>query len=153
MRHLRRDVGGHLNFVRFEVRGNPVTQGSMKAFVPRGARFPVVTHSNPKTTEWRNLIALEARKVAPPNPWRGPVLLDVTFRLQRPKSHYGAKNVKPSAPSLPAGRPDCDKLLRGLGDALSGVIYADDAQLVEISVRKEYGPAGAVIELRHLETP
>lgn len=134
----------------FEVRGVCQTQGSMRAFVPRGWGRAVVTHNNPKTREWRQLVALEARRVAPASPWTGPLVMVVTFRLQRPKAHYGKCGVKSSAPIYPTGKPDTSKLLRALEDALTGVIYRDDCQLVQISVRKEYGPAGALVHVRQL---
>jgi len=123
----------------------------MRAFMPKGARFPVVTHSNPKTMEWRNLVALEARRVAPSEPWPGPVALEIVFGLQRPKGHYRKDgSVKPAAPLYPSGKPDTSKLVRALEDALTGVLIRDDAQVVELVARKKYGLAGAEVELRQL---
>ena len=36
-------------------------------------------------------------------------------------------------------RPDLSKLIRATEDALTGIIYADDAQIVDIHAKKEYG--------------
>lgn len=36
-------------------------------------------------------------------------------------------------------KPDLDKLLRALKDSLTGVVYKDDAQVTEVSMKKEYG--------------
>ena len=69
---------------------------------------------------WREAVAYEALS-ARPRGWRplvGPVKVEVEFRLHRPK--------RPQYP-LPAakGRNDLDKLLRAIGDALTGVAYED----------------------------
>jgi len=39
----------------------------------------------------------------------------------------------------PVVKPDVDKLARALLDALTGVAYGDDAQVVEMHVCKTYG--------------
>lgn len=141
--------------VCFSVQGLPRTQGSMRAFVPKGRSWPVVVHEKGRELEsWRSLVAGEARRVAPSEPWAGPVSLDVVFLLPRPGGHYGsgrnAERLRPAAPLLPACKPDLDKLLRGIGDALRGVLYRDDAQLVDVRARKVYGVPGAAIEVRRL---
>jgi Holliday junction resolvase RusA-like endonuclease len=41
---------------------------------------------------------------------------------------------------LPTVRPDADKLLRAILDALTGVGYADDSQVVQAAIMKAYGP-------------
>ena len=63
--------------------------------------------------------------------FRGPVAVDVTFTLLRPKS---AK-----AGARPAGRPDIDKLVRSTFDALttSGV-WEDDGRVVSLIAEKVY---------------
>jgi len=42
-----------MKVLTFFVPGIPAPQGSMRAFMPKGARFPVVTADNPKTTRKR----------------------------------------------------------------------------------------------------
>ena len=46
-------------------------------------------------------------------------------------------------------RPDTSKLVRGAEDALNGVIWKDDAQVITIIATKAYcdGPGGAVITI------
>jgi crossover junction endodeoxyribonuclease RusA len=36
-------------------------------------------------------------------------------------------------------KPDLDKVIRATCDALTGILYADDAQIVDTSARKHYG--------------
>lgn len=64
------------------------------------------------------------------HPMVGPVEVKATFYLERPKT------VKRDSPSV---RPDVDKLLRALLDALtqSGVI-GDDAQVCRVYADKTY---------------
>ncbi len=47
--------------------------------------------------------------------------------------------VKASAPKLPTTAPDLDKLCRSIGDALAGICYLNDSQIVDLHVSKFYG--------------
>jgi Holliday junction resolvase RusA-like endonuclease len=53
------------------------------------------------------------------------------FRVPRPKS-------APKRVLWPATRPDLDKLCRHAADALSGLIYTDDARVVELIASKTF---------------
>lgn len=74
----------------------------------------------------------------------GPLRLALTFFRPRPKGHYGtgrnAGVLKDSAPDFPTTKPDGLKLARSVEDALTGVVYLDDALIVEGVQRKRYGP-------------
>jgi len=73
----------------------------------------------------------------------GPVALWVCFHMPRPKSHFNGKGeIKKSAPLHCPKRPDTTKLVRALEDALKGVVWHDDAQVVQISAGKFYTRAG-----------
>ncbi len=84
--------------------------------------------------------------------------VSMTFYAARPKSHYGtgrnAAKLKDSAPPFPAGRPDALKLARGTEDALTGVVWRDDAQVVDLDVHKRYGtPERCEIVVRYCPAP
>jgi Holliday junction resolvase RusA-like endonuclease len=64
------------------------------------------------------------------DPFMRPVELIVTFYLPRPK--------KPKF-FFPAVKPDLDKLVRAVSDALSGVVYRDDSLVCSLTASKEYG--------------
>lgn len=102
----------------FFVEGEPIPQGSMKAFV-RGRRAVLVS-DNPRLKEWRATIAANA----PALMLEGAVRLDVGFVMPKPKS---VKRL------LPHVRPDLDKLIRALLDGLTGKCFKDDSQVVFIS--------------------
>lgn len=123
--------------ITFTVEGIAQPQGSARAFMPKGrGRFPVVTSDNPKLKGWRREVAKVAQRVYRGPALEGPMEVSVTFFLPAPKS---MKRMKPHTT-----RPDCDKLARAIGDALAGVIYRDDAQIIDWHPRKYYADAGTL---------
>jgi len=67
------------------------------------------------------------------------VVVTIVFKMPRPKGHYGARGLRPSAPRLPAVKPDLDKLVRAVLDGITegGAIH-DDAQVCAIAASKTY---------------
>lgn len=130
--------------ISFVVTGHPEPAGSKRAFVnPRTGRAQVVD-ANRKAAPWKQQVAGVVASLTDGVQFTGPVRLDVTFVLARPKGHFGtgrnAGKLKRSAPAFPATRPDTTKLLRGVEDALTDAgLWRDDAQVVEQTARKEYG--------------
>jgi Holliday junction resolvase RusA-like endonuclease len=117
--------------IEFVVRGVAIPKGSTKAFMRPGLRFPVVTADNTKTKPWQEQVRMMAQEEAPRLLWLGAVRLEVGFFLPRPKS-------LPKKVLRHVRKPDLDKLLRAIKDALKGVIYRDDAQVVSVVTSKEY---------------
>ena len=97
------------------------------------------------------LVAKQAMQHDPP--WRGPVRVGLEFQFPRPKNHYrGGKpspdRLRKDAPHLVAKRPDLDKLCRAVLDALTGVVWVDDAQVVRLQAIKYFDdPHGVLIVL------
>ena len=97
--------------------------------------------------------ALVARTQASERIVRGaPVGVSAIFYQPRLRGHYGtgrnAHVLKIGAPAFPARKPDVDKFLRRILDALTGVIYEDDGQVVEVHGAKRWGdPARAEIRV------
>ena len=133
--------------IEFRVNGIPAPQGS-KRHVGNG----IMVESSKAVGPWREAVRAECQRAieAGGTPvMDGPVGLTVRFFLPRPKGHFGTgRNVdrlRPSAPDWPAGKPDADKLLRAVLDALTaGGAWRDDAQVVLIDCGKHYvaGPLG-----------
>jgi Holliday junction resolvase RusA-like endonuclease len=75
-------------------------------------------------------------------PLAEPLQMRLMFFLPRPKGHFGTgKNsakLKASAPLAPAVKPDLDKLVRAVLDALTGVVFRDDCQVAGLSCSKLY---------------
>lgn len=119
--------------IQFTVKGVPIPQGSMKAFMPKGARFPVVTSDNPKLKQWRNLVksaAITAMGFSHPAEKRIAIRLTANFYLPQAKSNKLYDAVI---------RPDLSKLLRAIEDSMTGVVYEDDSQIIEAHVTKAFG--------------
>lgn len=127
-----------MNPIKFSVIGVPQPKGSTRAFMPKGARFPVVTSDNPKVKQWQRVVALGgmAARGAGILPTSGAVELEVAFFLPRPIRL--AKKATPHHLS----RPDVDKLSRAVGDALTGILWDDDGQIVKLIATKAYAEAG-----------
>ncbi len=133
--------------IEFTVDGIPAPQGS-KTRTKWGMR-----EDNPRTKPWRAAVASEAAAATiGREPLTGPLELAAIFYFPRPKSHYRtgkhADQLKPSAPDYCATKPDADKLLRAAADAMTGIVYRDDSQLVRVSARKLYGQPRAVLVIR-----
>ena len=92
--------------------------------LPDGRAFP--TRRN---TDWSNRIALAAQAERPAALFTGPVRVSLTFWRSRPKS--AKKSLV-----YPIQRPDLGNLSKGLLDALEGIVYVTDAQVVELCERK-----------------
>lgn len=128
----------------FDVPGIPQPQGSTKAFINKKTGRPIITSSNRNLKPWRAAVAAaaaqEMRSIGNETA-TASVSLMVMFRFPRPVSHYGKKGLLPSAPSKMRVRPDLDKLVRAIGDALKDAgVYKDDSQVTEISAFKDYAP-------------
>jgi len=143
--------------VSFTVHGTPAPQGSKTVGRTKaGAAF--VREDNPQTEPWRNAVAAAATAamldLGEDHPLGSPLRLDVTFVFPRPRSHYrtgrNAGQLKPSAPLYHDRRPDLDKLVRAVGDALTGIVAADDAAFVQVVARKHYGQPAAHISVELL---
>lgn len=132
------------------VAGTPIPQGSTRGWVTKGGRV-AITHSNPRTMNWRHAIAdvtisrMEALYGRGYSLWDRPVKVQMAFAMNRPKS-------RPKRLAHPTTRPDLDKLVRAVLDGLTGTILKDDNCVVEIDARKSYGePTGAWITVEGLD--
>lgn len=126
---------------RLVVIGTAVPKGSKRAFVLPGTKRAVMVEANKNTKPWMEAIqdaAMRARGHDGTN-IQGPVALHVEFYLPRPKS-------APKRITRPAKKPDADKLARAVGDALTGILWRDDAQVVWMTIAKEFagGPRDPV---------
>ena len=131
--------------LRFFVPGLPQTAGSKRAFRLKTGKI-VVTDANPKGREWRAVIVDMARQAVGNGValLLGPLTLELKFGVPRPKGHYGKHGLLKSAPQWPAKRPDLTKWIRCVEDALTGVIWHDDAQIVEQYAVKRYSDVPGV---------
>lgn len=142
--------------LRFFVPGLPVTQGSMRSFAHPNTGKIVTLPDKPALVPWRHTVAAAAH-VAGARPTDAAVYLWLSFRLPRPRSHAGKRGLRGSAPHFPISQRcgDIDKLERAVLDALTGVAWHDDGQVVQVAKRKTYAteddPPGVEIVIRLIE--
>lgn len=129
---IRRD-----DSVRIWIPGIPQPGGSKKAFVIRGTNRAVVTEDCRRSKDWRAVVALKATETIQ-SPFDGAVTVTVQFLMLRPKSHFGKRGLLPSAPVHHTVRPDATKMWRATEDALKGIAWRDDSQVVEQRISKRY---------------
>lgn len=123
------------------VTGIPAPAGSKSAFaIKRGGVYTgktVVTDSGgEKTADWKRTVKFFVREhFASQPPEDGPLGMLLVFMMPRPKGHFRsgkhAGKLKPTTPQYHCKKPDTTKLVRGVEDAMSGVVWRDDTQIVK----------------------
>jgi crossover junction endodeoxyribonuclease RusA len=116
--------------ITITVYGTPGPQGS-KRHVGNGR----MVESSAKVKPWREAVIWAARGVGGKIP--GPVGVDITFTLPKPKSAPKTKRTWPDR------KPDIDKLVRSTFDALTSAgAIEDDARVVNVSAYKVFPGEG-----------
>lgn len=143
--------------LKLEIYGLPQPGGSKTAFLHRRTGKLHVKDSNPLAASWKGLVieqaALTLDLTAGPKIARDkPIAIHCRFYLPRPKGHFGsgknADKLKATSPRYPTTKPDATKLWRSTEDALTGIIWHDDSQIVLQRIDKVYAdtrPVGATI--------
>jgi Holliday junction resolvase RusA-like endonuclease len=95
--------------------------------------------------------AAQAVKMTPPH--LGPMRLDMIICLPVPASwSQKKKDAAYLGKVLPTVKPDASNILKSVEDAMNNVVYKDDCQLCEISLRKVYSQhTGVRITVRPLD--
>ena len=120
---------------------------------PRGSKTRTrwgVRDDNAKSGPFMEHVADVAAQAMAGRPLlEGPLFVELRFWRARPKTHFGTgKNagvLKPSAlEARPTSKPDLLKLARGVEDAMTGIVYRDDAAIVIERLAKHYGEPARV---------
>jgi Holliday junction resolvase RusA-like endonuclease len=125
------------------VTGHPVPQGRPRATVIAGHAS---LYKPAKSRRWEEDARQVARQVmGDRKPWTGALNLSVRFWLALPQSWPEWKRKAAERQTIaPTTKPDLSNLLKAVEDALNGVVWIDDAQVVGIASVKSYGSAPAV---------
>lgn len=129
----KHDVG-----VAFTVPGKPVGKGRPRA-AKRGQHITLYT---PQTTAtYESTVALVASQAMAGLPLiTGPV--EVVMRQVLPIPSSWSKRKQGDALAgrvLPGVKPDMDNVIKAIFDAINGVVWNDDTQVVDLQARKRYG--------------
>lgn len=125
--------------VLFAVEGTPRPKGSFKAVK---GRFVIPGSKHQKG--WENAVKTAAFLVMnEQEPFdKKPLRVDVVFAFKRPRSDYNSFGLKEGASIAPTKKPDIDKVLRALNDAMSNIVYGDDAWIACTNARKVWAEPG-----------
>lgn len=134
--------------IRFSIPSVPIAQprqrhaliaGHVRNFTP--AKHPVQA--------FKAVARMAAHQAYQGPPLEGPLSLRVLFLMPRPGRLRWKKRLMPR--QWHTSKPDADNLLKSLKDALSGLVYVDDAQICELTAKKVYcngsEPPGLWVEI------
>ena len=139
------------------VMGKPRPQGSLRTLVPLRGSKPTIVPADAGVYRFRaDIQAAHERAYGDVGPIEGPISLHCVFVFRRPDSHY-----LPPAKTKDRGKrevlregkddvhyistPDVDKLVRAVGDSLTGFAYDDDKQVCSLWADKRWGEADMTI--------
>lgn len=132
------------------VPGDPIAQGDLMCIGTRWSRtqgrnvYLLVHKNGGKLKDWRNRIRKYVREEWPHEPTDRAIRLDLVFRFKQPKSREARREHA-------SRTTDLDKLVRAVYDALTGVLYTNDARVVCSWIAKEWGQPGVLIRVEELE--
>ncbi len=123
------------------IAGTPVGKGR-----PRFVRKTGHTFTPEKTRRYESVLRGAAeRAMRDREKFAGPVSVDVVARFAVPVSWSKRERAEAMlGHKLPTVAPDADNLLKVL-DAFNDVVWHDDRQIVEATIRKSYGIEPALV--------
>ncbi|MGL4695213.1 RusA family crossover junction endodeoxyribonuclease [Enterococcus larvae] len=136
--------------IRIIVHGDPVPQGRPR-FTVRG-KF-VRVYDEPKSKTYKKLVASAAVQKRPAKLLTGALQVDVKIYKRSLKSFSKKKAEQAERKELrPTTKPDADNYAKGILDALKGIVWEDDGQVVRLICEKFYSAQPrAEITVRSLE--
>jgi Holliday junction resolvase RusA-like endonuclease len=153
--------------IKFHVPGLPVAQPRQRQRVVMAKGRAIATNYTPRkdrVNEFKAAVRLagqqaseaSVRQVAgneqftlfPFEPIDGPVAVALLFLLPRPGRLRWKKRVMPRAPH--ASKPDIENLAKAVLDALTCILWRDDAQVCQLKIEKHYAAAGEPVGV-HIE--
>lgn len=135
--YIKRDVSPS---VIIAVPGEPVAQGRPRFFRKRGI---VKAYDPPRSAKYKSIIQKELQPLIANKdfkPFDGPCSLELCIFRSIPKGFsQKKKNAAANGEIRPITRPDMDNYVKGVLDALNGIVVKDDSQIVNIVAQKFYG--------------
>ena len=127
--------------IRFHVPGQPC--GKQRARVLKSGR----SYTPAKTAAYEAHVRGCARTagMVPDKPLDGPLALTLDVVMAVPKS-WSKRKLEQALTGvlLPTGKPDASNVQKSIEDALNGVVWRDDSQVVSWTGSKRYGATPGV---------
>lgn len=123
--------------MKFTIPGEPV--GKARPRVVRNGNFSRA-YTPEKTVNYENLVKLEyQRQCGDAYIAEGGIHMTIIARFAIPNSASKRKaQAMLDGAIRPTKKPDCDNIVKIICDALNGIAYKDDAQIVSVSIEKRY---------------
>jgi len=136
--------------VTFTVDGDPVPKGRPR-FARRG-QF-VQTYTDAKTIDYETHVAIKARQaIGASEPLQGALTVFLYLRYGVPAS-YSKKRKEACLAGLEyPKKQDIDNVYKSITDAMQGIVFLNDSQIVEAHITKVYAEtAGANVMVQECE--
>ena len=127
--------------IRFSISGSP--QGKARPRVVRTKSGHSMSFTPDKTVAYEELVRARYRAATSESgqteTFDGPISLAIVAEYSIPKSTSKKRAAEMERCEIfPTKKPDWDNIGKIICDALNGLAYKDDAQVVSASVRKRY---------------
>lgn len=141
--------------MRIIIKGHPTAKQSFKTY--KGKDGKLHGYPDPNVTQYRDSVRGQILTQLPTD-WKlieGPIRINyLEFRFLSLKSFSVSLNSILDGGLFDIGKPnkpDGDNLLKSIGDALNGMVWRDDAQIVQFKeIRKVYGNPQVIIDLEEI---
>lgn len=144
-------------FVTFELPGEPIAWARSGATIRTSHGRPFIHwYLTAEQEQYREAIAWKAKAaMRGRTPTLLPVALLIHAFLPIPESwHWKKKMAARSGALLPTTRPDFDNFGKVAADAIKGIVWGDDAAVVDGRVIKRYSERPALrVEVREMVPP
>jgi Holliday junction resolvase RusA-like endonuclease len=129
--------------IEFTVPGEP--RGKGRPRFSRVGKF-TRTYTDAKTKEYETKVALAATEAMEEHdPLETPVVAWMEINVQIPASYSKKRRLAClMGEEMPCKKPDLDNVAKGVLDAMNGIVYKDDVQVVRLAVQKHYSTEPSV---------
>jgi len=117
------------NNIRITIVGEPHPRQSVRSALAPSGKIIHYQPSNTPAARWKDKIRATCLQHKPDKLLLGAIGAVVNFYLSTPKKKRHQS---------PIGKPDLDNLEKPLWDAMQGVFFQDDAQIIEKTITKVY---------------
>ena len=123
--------------VEFVVPGEAKTERKRQRFVP-GVGVTGMRNDQPDRAVYKARISERAFAECH-EPLQGPLLAEFVVVQPKPKSYPKSPTKGKPWPDHWTAKPDADNYVKLASDALTGIVWGDDAQITDLVVRKRFG--------------
>lgn len=123
--------------IYFELDGLPIGKARARVVAQAGR---VRAYTPKRTAQYEEAIAIVAKGAMRGNkPFASAVSMRITLHMPVPISWSKKDRALALDGRMPhTSKPDCSNVQKSVEDALNGIVYVDDSQIVDVRVVKQY---------------